>query len=577
MAFLRNLLATILGLIIFSVLLFFMFAGIVAVASNEEAPQIKSETILHFPMSGKLSEKAVDDPFLEAFDNGALELSHLDILNAIKIAKNDDRVLGIYLEPKYLAAGYSQLKELRNALVDFKASGKFIYAYGEYVSESDYYLASVADSLFLNPTGSLEFNGLSANITFYKGMFDKLNIKPEIFRVGEFKSAVEPFMRKDLSDENRLQYTELLNSMYGIYLDDLSESTDIDSARLAEISNQMILNLPADGKQLKMIHKVGYEDEIKSVMRERIGYASTEKLPFMKISKYATALASEAEYSSNKIAVIVAEGNIVMSGDDGIVGEKFAKEIRKARESSSVKAIVMRINSGGGSLTASDMIWRELELTKGKKPIIASMSTAAASGGYYIAMPADTIVANPNTITGSIGIFGLWFNIGEFLENKMGITNEVVKTGEYSDLLTITRPLTDGDRMKIQRGVNEGYELFTGKAAAARDMDIDELKAVAGGRVWSGEQAFDKGLVDVLGGFGDAVELAAQAAGIEDDYRVRYYPQKKPFLEEFIEKMSMNARAMIFGVDTNPVFEKLEQLNQYHGIQASMPGELTIH
>lgn len=576
MAFLRNLLATILGLIIFTILGFFMLIGIVASASSDEAPTVKSNSVLYIPMSGILLEKAVEDPFVNAFGDGPTPQSLLDIIGAIGNAKNDDRIEGIYIEPMYMAASYAGLQEIRDALVDFKESGKFIYAYGEYISESDYYVASVADSLFLNPTGAIEFNGLSANITFFKGMFDKLDIKPEVFRVGDFKSYVEPYIRKDLSDENRLQYNELLGSMYGTYLDNVSNSIEIPVSKLAEISDQMKISLPQDAEDVGLIHKIGYEDELKDVMKEKIGQSQSRDLRTIKINKYIQAIGSPTGYSSNKIAVIVAEGDITMGGDEGIVGATFAKEIRKARNNDNVKAIVMRVNSGGGSMTASDMIWRELMLTKGKKPIIASMGGAAASGGYYIAMPADSIVAQPNTITGSIGIFGMWFNFGEFLENKMGITHDVVKTGEYSDIYTVTRPLRDAERAIIQRGVNEGYEVFTQKVADARGMSQDEIKKIASGRVWSGEQALENGLIDKLGCFNDAIQMAAIAADIEDDYMLAYYPKQKPFIEEFLEKMNAKVQFTLFGIDADPLIKNARTLNELKGLQARLPGNLEV-
>lgn len=575
MAFLRNLLATLVGLFIFSFVALFFFVGFLASASAEEVPEIKENTVLYFPMSGILEEKAIDDPFLTAFADAPPVHSLLDIVYAINKAKTDSRVKGIYIEPMYLAGGYAALQEIRDALIDFKTSGKFVYAYGEFLSESDYYVTSVADSLFINPTGAIEFNGLDANITFYKGMFEKLDIEPQIFRVGEFKSYVEPYIRKDLSDENRLQYTELLGSMYDTYLSNLSETLDKPVNVLKAISYSMKASLPKDAEELGLIHKVGYEDELKNVIKDRIGVSKSRDLKMMKLSKYYQAVGKG--YSRNKIAVIVAEGDIVMGGSEGIVGETFAKEVRKARENKSVKAIVMRVSSGGGSMTASDQIWRELMLTKGEKPIIASMSSAAASGGYYIAMPADTIIAQPNTITGSIGIFGMWFNFGEFLENKVGITHDVVKTGDYSDIYTVTRPLRASEKAIIQRGVNEGYETFTQKAADARGMTQDELKKIAGGRVWSGTQALDNGLVDKLGSFNDAIELAAIAAGIEDDYSVVYYPKEKPFLEEFIEKMNAKIQVTLFGIEADPVVKQVQRFKQLQGLQARVAGDLEIN
>lgn len=577
MAFLRNLLATLLGLIIFTFLGFFMLIGLVASASADEVPSVKTNSVLYFPMSGILMEKTVEDPFLNAFADGPKPLSLLDIITAIERAKYDDRIKGIYLEPMYLAGSYAGLQEIRDALLSFKESGKFVYAYGEYISESDYYIASVADSLFINPTGAIEFNGLDANITFFKGMFDKLDIKPEVFRVGDFKSYVEPYIRKDLSDENRLQYTELLGSMYDTYLSNVSNSIQIPVEDLEDISNDMLVSLPQDAVDVGLIHKLGYEDELKSVMKEKLGLSESKDLRTMKMNKYIQATSAQAGYSSNRIAVIVAEGDITMGGDEGIVGATFAKEIRKARNNDKVKAIVMRVNSGGGSMTASDMIWRELMLTKGTKPIIASMGGAAASGGYYIAMPADTILAQPNTITGSIGIFGMWFNFGEFLENKIGITHDVVKTGEYSDIYTVTRPLRDSERAIIQRGVNEGYEVFTQKVADARGKTQAEIKRIASGRVWSGEQAVKNGLVDQLGDFNDAIELAAMAAGIEDDYSIVYYPKQKPFIEEIVEKMSAKIQFTLFGMDTDPLLKKAKELNNLKGLQARLPGNLEVN
>jgi len=338
----------------------------------------------------------------------------------------------------------------------------------------------------------------------------------------------------------------------------------------------MKINLPQDAADVGLIHKVGYGDELKTVMKQKLGLAEDQKLRTMKMSKYIQAIEAMDNYSSNKIAVIVAEGDIVMSGDEGIIGETYAGEIRKARNDDRVKAIVMRVNSGGGSMTASDMIWRELMLTKGQKPIIATMGGAAASGGYYIAMPADTVIAQPNTITGSIGIFGMWFNFGQFLENKIGITHDVVKTGEYSDIYTVTRPLRDAERAIIQRGVNEGYEVFTQKVADARGMSREDVKKIASGRVWSGEQALEKGLVDQLGSFNDAIRLAAAAARIEDDYMVAYYPKQKPFIEEFFEKMSAKAQVTLFGMDADPITKALKELNQHRGLQARLPGGLEV-
>ncbi len=576
MAFLRNLLATILGLFIFFFLLIMLLGGIAA--SSETVPVVEDNSVLILNLDGILSERTVEDPFMEAFGNGPRQTGLNDLLFAIENARFDSKIRGIYIRPQYLQAGFASLQEVRDALIAFKESGKFIYAYGDYLSEGDYYVASVADSLFLNPEGALEFNGLTIGVTFFKGLFDKLDIEPEIFRVGEFKSYVEPFIRKDMSEENRLQLSELIESVHGTYLENVSKSTLIPLEELVKISDQMLVRSPQDAVNYGLISKVAYEDEMTALLKQELGLSKSDDIRFISAKSYA--LAATDDYSANKIAVIVANGDIVVSGDQETVGgEQFAEEIRKARESSSVKAIVLRVNSPGGSLTGSDMIWREVMLTKGVKPIIASMSDVAASGGYYISMACDTIVAQPNTITGSIGIFGIMFNFGNFLENKLGITNDQVSTGEYSDLMTVTRSLNESERAIIQAQVEDGYNTFITKAANGRGLPVEQLKKVAGGRVWTGEQAYERGLVDVLGSFDDAVAIAAEKAGVVADYRVRFYPEQKPFFEEVLDKLS-NPEALIFQSKENPLapyLKTVESLQQMNGVQALMPGNLQIH
>ncbi|MFH6982642.1 signal peptide peptidase SppA [Marinoscillum luteum] len=576
MAFLRNLLATIVGLFIFCFLLIFLLGSIAA--SSESIPHVEDNSVLHLNLSGVVVEKAVDDPLQELLGGGPAPISLLDLLAAIDAAAYDDRIRGIYIEPQFLSAGYSSLQEIRDAIIDFKSSGKFVHAYGEYISEGDYYLVSVADSIYLNPQGSLEFNGLTAGVTFFKGLFDKLEIEPEIFRVGEYKSFVEPFIRKSMSEENRRQLTELITSVHDTYLQNVSATRGISVDALKEISDQMKVRLPEDAARAGLVSKVAYEDEMVDLLKSEVGLGAGEDLTLITFDKYMKTT-SASSLSSNKIAVIVANGDIVMGEiDDAVGSDQFAKEIRKARESSSVKAIVLRVNSPGGSLTASDIIWREIMLTKGKKPIIASMSDVAASGGYFIAMPCDTIVAQPNTITGSIGIFGLLFNFGDFLENKLGITNESVSTGEFSDLMTVTRSLTEYERSIIQNQVEEGYRTFVTKAAQGRQMPVEELMKHAGGRVWSGTQAKERGLVDVLGSFDTAVKIAAEKAGIMGDYRLSFYPRQKPLLEKMLTDLS-EAEVKIFAGQEKvftPYLQQIESLQRMNGIQVRLPGNLEI-
>jgi len=578
MAFLRNLLATILGLFIFCFLCFIFIIGLAASMGSETKPVISSNSVLNLKLNGIVAEQVAEDPLADLFPNASVRMiSLMDVLNAVEKAKNDNNIQGIYLEHQFVSAGFASLKEIRDALIDFKTSGKFVYSYGEYMSEGDYYLASVADSVFLHPEGLLEFNGLSANVTFWKGLFDKLDIQPEIFRVGQFKSFVEPFQQKQMSDENRLQLTELLSDIYETYIYEVGKSRNLEVAKLKEISDELLIQIPDDAVKYQLIDRMAYQDELLNIIANQIGVANSKDIIMVSETKYLKS--TEDEYSKNKIAVIVAEGDIVMGGDENsIVGEKFANEIREARESKSIKAIVLRINSPGGSLTASDMIWREIQLTKGVKPIIASMSDVAASGGYYIAMLCDTIVAQPNTITGSIGIFGLMFNLEKFLENKLGITHDVVKTGKYSDVMTVTRKLTPYERASIQRGVDKGYQTFITKAAAGRGVTPAEINKVGGGRVWTGNQALENGLVDVLGSFQDAVELAAASAGVSDDYRVGFYPVKKPFFEEVLSRLGEEARVQVFGGNEilAPFAKDINRLKNMQGIQVRMPADITI-
>ncbi|MCP4458495.1 MAG: signal peptide peptidase SppA [Cytophagales bacterium] len=583
MAFLRNLLATITGLIVFSILgIIILFAVMGALAaSGDEIPTVKDNSVLYMPLSGVIVEQAIENPLDKAFGDETAQLAILDAVNAIKAAADDDKIKGIYIETKYIGASFSSLQEIRDALLDFKESGKFIYAYGEYMSEGDYYIASVADEIYLNPQGALEFNGLALNIMFYKGLFDKLDIKPVIFRPtsNKFKSFVEPYIRKDISEESKLQYSELLNSVYDFYLENVADTRGIDQSELERISDEMLVSFPEDAKKYGLVSQVEYEDVVKDVMRDTLGIDEAKDIPYVSWSDYAKVAKADEEYSKDKIAVIVANGPIYQSvgEDDGVGGEQFARYIRKARDDKKVKAIVLRINSPGGSLTGSDMIWREVMLTKGVKPIIASMSGVAASGGYYIAMAADTIVAQSNTITGSIGIFSMLYDFETFLDGKLGLTHDVVCTGEYSDFITVTRPFTEYENSVMQRGVDRGYLTFTSKAAEGRGMSLEDLQAVAEGRVWSGLQAKENGLVDVLGSYEDALNLAAQAADIEE-FSLKIYPQQKPFFEKLVSDLTGQAQGYFTQSDIlAPYRKQLKSLKEMEGIQARMPAEIEIH
>lgn len=584
MSFFKSVLSTITALFIFCILFFVVFIpamiGVIAALGSEEAPVVEENSVLYINLSGIITERVAEDPFAELFpDEGDTQLPLLKTLASIEAAKYDSNIEGIYMEHGYISGGYAALDEIRLALEDFKSSGKFVYSYGEYISEGNYYVASVADEIVLNPIGSLEFNGLNASVTFFKGLFEKLDIEAQIFRVGTYKSAVEPFFRKDMSEANKEQMTSFVNDIYDNILNNISSSRSIELNSLREISDQMLVRKAEDAAEFGLVTKVAYENQVKDMIKTRMDIAQDDKIKFINLRNYMKTV--DSDYSSNKVAVIVADGEIVSGNGDleSVGSEKFMKAIKAARESKRVKAVVIRINSPGGSMVASDVMWNEIMLTKKEKPVIASMSNMAASGGYYMAMPCDTIVAQSMTITGSIGIFGMIPNLGNFLENKLGITNDGVSTGQYSDLYRVSSALNPQEKAIIQTSVERGYETFTSKAAEGRNMTQDDIKAVASGRVWTGSQAKERGLVDILGTYNDAVQLAASKAGISDDYAVKYYPTLKSKWEEIFSSVLEETETRIFHANYGEMakyIDAIKELEKYQGVQARMPFEVEI-
>jgi protease-4 len=583
MKFLRNFLATLTALIVFFGFGLIMFFGVIAVLSSQEEVIVDSNSILHIKLNRPIVEmEGEKDPLAELpiFAGDNQHIGVIQLRAALSKAASDDKIKGIYLDVPYLMSGFGNLEEIRNALLDFKASGKFIVAYANFYTEGAYYLVSVADKIYLNPEGDLEFNGLSINTTFFKGTFEKLGIKPQIFRVGDFKSAVEPFIRDDMSDANRLQLSSVLESINGNMLKNVAKSRDIDINVLSDISKEMKIRKAQDAIEHNLIDGALYYDEMMSELMERMDVSREKDLEFISYENYSTKV-STYKKSDNEVAVIIAMGDIVRGEgqqNESIGSKKFAREIRKARLNEKVKAIVVRINSPGGDFVASDIMWREIELASKAKPVIASMSNYAASGGYYMAMACDTIVAQPTTITGSIGIFGMLFNAEGFLKEKMGITHDVVRTGDYSDIMTVTRPLSDGEKAIIQQGTNDGYETFTSKAAQGRGMKKEDLLKIASGRVWTGEQALDNGLVDVLGGLEEAIAIATDKANITDDYKVRYFPKYKPLIERLMSGGN-EVKAQLVKEELGEMYiylKEIKKLKNYQGIQARMPYDISL-
>lgn len=573
--FFKFVIATMTGIILLlflGILLLFVAASL----GDKESAKISDNSVLKLALNAAVTERKDENPLENLPLPGMVArrtVGLLELRQAIAKAKDDEKIKGIYLDAGNISAGFATLEEIRNALKDFKKSGKFIYAYSETISEPAYYIISVADSIFLHPQGGFEFNGLVAEIGFAKGFFEKIGVKPEIFRVGDFKSAVEPFMLDKMSDANRLQISAYLNSIYNHYLKGISESRGIPVEQLAELSAKMHVQMPEDAVRYKLISRTAYFDEVEALIRQKLGIDEKKKINYVSLKAYADNKAEEGSYDKKRIAVIFAEGDIQSgkSTRESIGSETIAEELRKARNDDKIAAVVLRINSPGGSALASDVMWREVRETRKKKPVIASMSDVAASGGYYIAMGCNKILAHPTTITGSIGIFGLLFDASGLLTDKLGITFDRVETGEYADLGTPTKKFTDAERQIIQRAVNEGYENFTRKAAEGRNMPVDTLKKYASGRVWTGEQALKIGLIDAFGGLHDAVKEAAKEAKLKDDeYTVRYYPAKKSFLEalkesnEAIEERMLERKAG----ELYPLLKQLRHLSRYQGLQA---------
>ncbi|MFN0047990.1 MAG: signal peptide peptidase SppA [Cytophagales bacterium] len=578
--FLGRILATFLGMMLFFIVIIFVFVGIgAAFSSGKEVVMLKDNSILTLNLDKKILEKEIENPFegLDipfAPDNGGLGL--IEMRSAIANAKSDDKIKGIYLTVSAFQGGMASIEELRNALLDFKNSGKFIYAYSETYSEAAYYLASVSDKIFLNPAGLIELNGFGARYLFLKGTFEKLDIKPEIFKVGDYKSAIEPFVLDKMSDYSKEQTISYLGSMNNFMLKNIAQSRGIEYKKVKLISDSMLIHNPKDALKLKIVTDLGYYDEFLSALKTQVGIAESEKINFVSYTKYKSTIKEKEDKSTNKVAVIVAQGDINSgkSGDDAIGSDDVSEEIRKARLDTNIKAVVLRINSPGGSAMASDVMWREIVLTAKKKPIIASMSDVAASGGYYMAMGCTKIVAQPNSITGSIGVFGLLFNIKDFLKNKLGITTDGVKTGLFSDIGTPTRDITPYERKAIQEEVNQIYEEFTTKAAEARKMSVADLKKIASGRVWSGIEGKQNGLVDELGGLDKALQIAVAEAKLDSSYKVIYLPESKNFLEKIMDDFQKDAAVKELKAELGPfynTYKTVSNLNKWQGIQARLP------
>ncbi|WP_080240156.1 signal peptide peptidase SppA [Spirosoma rigui] len=584
--FLKYVLATIVGILLVSFAGFLLLIGISAAVSSsaDKRTTVKEKTVLKLNLDEPIQERSSENPFsgFGSFGGASDATGLVELKQALKDAKDDDNIEGIYLQSENPVAGWASLEEVRNALIDFKQSKKFVYAYAETMSEKGYYLASVADKIYLNPAGDLEWNGLNAELTFFKGTLEKLGVKPEIFRVGEFKSAVEPFIREDMSEPNKRQVTSFLSSINDHMLVKVAQSRGLRVDSLMSYANNLVIQKPADALRTKLVTNVGYQDELESVIRKLLSIDAKKKINYVSLNKYkGEEKDAESGSSSNRIAVIIASGDINSGkGDANSIGsETIVEEIRKARLDDKVKAIVLRVNSGGGSALASDVMFREVELAKKSKPVIGSMSDYAASGGYYMLMGCNKIVAQPNTITGSIGVFSLLFNTENFFKDKLGVTYDRVKTNTNADYPAVTHEMTPFQKQVLQRRTEQIYAEFTSKAAAGRKLPVDSLRAIAGGRVWTGTQGKAIGLVDQLGGLDDAIKLAAQTAKLKTgDYKLKYQPRKKEFFEQLMSSFNDSEESKIQAQlgELAPYVTYLKKLKTLNGVQARLPFEMEI-
>lgn len=578
----------------------FIFAGVQASQGN--LPTIKPNTVLKLQFSKplpELSNNVEQDPY----DFQGMLKDNVGLADACKlidIAMNDDNIKGIYLDLKSVPIGWASSKVLRDQLIAFKESGKFILSYGTYYSQKNYYFASVSDQVYIHPEGGFSFYGFAGEMTYFKGLMDKLGVTAQIFYAGKFKSATEPFRRTDMSPANRKQVTEYLGGMYDLYLEDLAASRNIGKDELFRIANEGLIRSPKDAVTHKLVDATKYKDEVLDELREKLGTAEDDKIEVASLKKYMTIHKDELKENngSDKVAVVYAEGSIVDGqGDKGSIGgDKYASIIRKLRKDKDVKAIVMRVNSGGGSALASDIIWRELEKAKEQGiKVVTSMGDVAASGGYYIASNSEKIFAEDRTITGSIGVFGMIPNMRGLFQNHLGITMDTVKIGKYSMMSrgSAFYEFSEEEGQIIQTSVDQVYTTFKTRVSEGRNMTMEAVDSVAQGRVWLGTTALEIGLVDELGGLDDAIKAVASSANLtEDDYSVVGYPKTKSIEEQLIAalggddsddvktKLLQNLKSSLTSSEYSEYIEYIkavEMIKSMKGVQMRMPCEVKIN
>ncbi|MFA4852091.1 MAG: signal peptide peptidase SppA [Bacteroidales bacterium] len=587
--FFKFMFASMAGFILVFIIFFFIMMAIAVSLSSfsrKEIVIVPKNTVLQLKLNEVIPDRSSNNPF-ETINFFSLKVSNPpglnEILKNIKKAETDENIKGIYLDLSSVPSGIATVEEIRNALLDFKKTGKFIISYGETYTQKAYYLASVADSIYLNPEGIVEFKGLDGEVMFYKGLFEKMNVDIQIIRHGKFKSAVEPFILDKMSDANKEQTLKYLSSIWNHLLDGISDSRKISRDDLNMIADSFKVQKAADAVTHKLADRLVYKDELLAALRTKLGIGEKDKISLMTINKYANApdKSKKITKSKDKIAIIYAIGQIESGkGNDKTIGsERISEAIRKARLDSTVKAIVLRVNSPGGSALASEVIWREVALAKKVKPVVASMGDVAASGGYYISCAATKIVADPSTITGSIGVFGLVPNLKGLFNEKLGITFDNVKTNNYADFGTVTRALTESEKAVYLSDVENIYQTFIKHVADGRNMSTDQVDSIGQGRVWCGVDAKDIGLIDEFGGLEKAIELAAKLAKI-GEYKIQSLPEQKDPFTQILEGLSGGANDALLKKELGDVYEYyqyIRNVKNMKGVQARLPYFINIY
>jgi len=575
-----SMVGTLLLVIIVTLVSVGIVAAVIATASSDETV-IEKNSLLVMKLNKEIADRGTKSKMVMGFSGPEKSTGLNDILDNLKKAKADKNIAGIYMDLSDIPFGIASLEEIREGLIDFKTSGKFIWSYSEGYSQKAYYLATVSDKIYLNPQGMIDFKGLASQQVFLKGMLEKLDIKMQIIRHGKFKAATEPLFLDKMSPENRKQITELIGDIWTTMVGGISETRKIKPDDLNRMADSLKIQTAEDAFRYKLVDQLVYKDELLSLIRKNINIDENKKIPFVTLENYTSVADSRKPYTgANKIAIVYASGSIAGGeGDDQSIGsERISRAIRKAREDEKVKAIVFRINSGGGSALASDVIWREIELAKKVKPVVASFGDVAASGGYYIACAASKIVADPNTITGSIGVFGVVPNMEGLFNKKLGVTFDWAMTNKNGDYIPVMKPLTPFQTKLIQRDVDHIYDVFTSKVANGRNLKQSQVDSIGQGRVWSGVDAKTIGLIDEFGGLTKAVELAS-ALSKTKEYRIQSLPEQKEWFEDLIDQITGNDPSAkikeVLGADYH-LYQYYKEIREMKGIQARMLNDIVI-